>query len=92
MSLKSDQRMELWIFCDVILWMIWLRFLLVHGGSGNLEIFGKEKTDRAVSPPPPLNKIKKILSEDFPQTVLSGTDESLEVVLLPGIFLFCLIF
>ena len=49
MSLKSDQRMEEWIFCDVIQRMIWLRFLLVHGGSGNPEIYGKEKTDRAVS-------------------------------------------
>jgi hypothetical protein len=49
MSLRSDQRIEVWIFCDVIQRMIWLRFLLIHGGSGTPEIYGKDKIDQAVS-------------------------------------------
>ena len=67
MSLKSDQRMEVWIFCDVIQPMIWLHFLLVHGEFGNPGIYGKDKTDQPVSHfqqsrpalPLPENKKKK---------------------------------
>ena len=87
MSLKSDQRMEVWIFYDAIPRMIWLRFLLVHGESGNPGIYGKDKTDQAVSFAYSTQKKMKI----FPQIVLSCTAESLDVILLPGI-LFVLTF